>query len=60
MTLTLRDTAGTYRELVGVSIDNVMKPMHQKFQTIAAPFRKTKGFKTLFRTLTQEPRSLSL
>ena len=49
LALTLRDAAGTYKELVGVTVDQVMKSMHKDFQTMAAPFRKVKGFHTLFR-----------
>ena len=47
--LTLHDAAGTYRELVGVSLDQVMKSMNQDFQTVAAPFRKIKGPQALLR-----------
>ena len=49
LALTLRDTAGTYQELVGVTQDQVMKSMHKDFQAVAKPFRKLEGFKTLFR-----------
>ena len=49
--LTLHDSAGTYRELIGVSMDTVMRTMHAEFQNIAIPFRKIKGYQTLFRTL---------
>jgi hypothetical protein len=49
--LTLHDSAGTYQELIGVSMDAVLQSMNADFQIIAAPFRKIKGFQTLFRTL---------
>jgi S-adenosylmethionine:tRNA-ribosyltransferase-isomerase (queuine synthetase) len=48
--LTLHDSAGTYRELVGVTMDTVMHTMHTEFQNIAIPFRKIKGYQTLFRS----------
>ena len=49
--LTLHDSAGTYRELVGATVESVLRTTHEDFRNISAPFRKIKGFQTLFRTL---------
>jgi hypothetical protein len=48
--LTLHDSAGTYKELVGATVESVLRSTHEDFQRIAAPFRKIKGFQALFRT----------
>jgi len=49
--LTLRDSAGTYKEIVGASTMDVLQKTHQDFKHVTAEFRKIKGFQTLFRTL---------
>ena len=49
--LTLHDSAGTYGELVGATVESVLRTTHEDFRNISAPFRKIKEFQTLFRTL---------
>jgi len=39
---------GTYKELVGVTVDQGMKSMHKELQAMAAPFRRVKGLHTFF------------
>ncbi len=43
---TLHESAGTYKELVGATVESVLRTTHEleDFQQTVAPFRKIKGY----------------
>ena len=48
---TLYDKANTYKELIGVTTDDILKMMDAKFKACTAKFQKLEAFKGLFHTL---------